>query len=64
MLRFRLAPRRSDSAPLEVCNLARVRTRGELDAAHSADPELAKLGKNKDIFQQSIASVGLAGFCS
>ncbi|OLQ14077.1 Protein strawberry notch-like 1 [Symbiodinium microadriaticum] len=33
---------------LQVCNLARVRTRGELDAAHSADPELAKLGKNKD----------------
>ncbi|CAE7649463.1 pksJ [Symbiodinium microadriaticum] len=33
---------------IPVCNLARVRTRGELDAAHSADPELAKLGKNKD----------------
>ncbi|CAE7253047.1 let-765 [Symbiodinium sp. CCMP2456] len=33
---------------IPVCNLARVRTRGALDAAHSADPELAKLGKNKD----------------
>ena len=32
---------------MEVCNLARVKSRGKLDAAHSADPELAKLGKAK-----------------
>ncbi|CAE7639145.1 SBNO1 [Symbiodinium pilosum] len=33
---------------IPVCNLARVKSRGKLDAAHSADPELAKLGKAKD----------------
>eukprot|EP00439_Symbiodinium_sp_Y106_P005951 s5968_g1.t1 len=47
---------------IPVCNLARVRTRGELDAAHGADPELAKLGKNKDgsAFKSWIYSVDTA----